>query len=107
MPDGADAIVIQEDTNAVEGRVEIYEAPKPGAWVRRRGSDLAHHQTMLARGNRIGAGEIGILAAQGISSVTVFREPRVAILSTGDELRDIDEPSVPGSIVDRKSTRLN
>jgi molybdopterin molybdotransferase len=106
MPDGADAIVIQEDTNAVEGRVEIRAASKPGAWVRRRGSDLAHHQTMLARGNRIGAGEIGILAAQGISSITVYRKPRVAILSTGDELRDIDEPSVLGSIVNSNAYAL-
>jgi molybdopterin molybdotransferase len=61
---------------------------------------------MLARGARIGAGEIGILAAQGISSIEVNRKPRVAILSTGDELRDVGEPLVPGSIVNSNAYAL-
>ena len=106
MPEGADAIVIQENTTAEAGRVAIHEASKPGAWLRARGGDLARGATMLARGGRVGPGEIGILAAQGISSISVYRRPRVAILSTGDELRDIHEPAPPGAIVNSNAYAL-
>jgi molybdopterin molybdotransferase len=106
MPGGADAVVIQEDTTTLGSRVTIREEAKPGAWVRPRGSDLACGTTMLARASRLGPGEIGILAAQGISSVTVYRRPRVAIVSTGDELRDIHDPAQPGSIVNSNAYAL-
>jgi molybdopterin molybdotransferase len=107
LPEGADAIVIQENTTLEGTRVAVREATKPGAWVRRRASDLARGSAMLAVGNRLGPGELGILAAQGISSVTAYRRPRVAILSTGDELRDIDEPALPGSIVNSNAYALS
>ncbi len=106
VPEGADAIVIQEDTTVEGSCVHIFEAAKSGAWIRPRGSDLASGAMLLARGARIGAGEIGILAAQGISSIEVHRKPRIAILSTGDELRDVDEPLVPGSIVNSNAYAL-
>ena len=106
LPDGADAIVIQEDTSVDGSRVTIFEASKSGAWIRRRGNDLSVGQKMLARGTRIGAGEIGILAAQGIASIDVHRKPRVAILSTGDELRDIDQELVPGAIINSNAYAL-
>ena len=106
VPEGADAIVIQEDTHAEDARVSIFEAAKIGAWIRPRGSDLALGGRLLARGNKIGAGEIGILAAQGISAVDVHRKPRVAVMSTGDELRDIDDPATPGSIVNSNAYAL-
>ena len=136
LPEGADTIVIQEnarvegsriedsriegsriedsrvegsrieDSRIEDARVTIFEAPKTGAWIRRRGSDLAAHATMLPQGTRLGAGEIGILAAQGISAVTVYRRPRVSILSTGDELRDIDEARAPSSIVNSNAYAL-
>ncbi len=106
VPENADAIVIQEDTRAEDFSVHIFEASKAGAWIRHRAGDLAAGKNMLTRGTRIGAGEIGILAAQGISSVAVHRKPRVAILSTGDELRDIDEALVPGSIINSNAYAL-
>ena len=106
MPVGADAIVIQENTSANGTAIAIRDSAKVGAWVRRRGNDLAQGSTMLARGSRIGAGEIGILAAQGVSAVTVFRKPRVAILSTGDELRDIHDVREPGSIINSNAYAL-
>jgi molybdopterin molybdotransferase len=106
MPGGADAVVIQEDTTVTGSQVAIREAAKPGAWVRRRGGDLAQGATMVARGARLGPGELGILAAQGIASVTVYRRPRVALLSTGDELRDIHEPAAPGTIVNSNAYAL-
>jgi molybdopterin molybdotransferase len=115
LPEGADTIVIQEDTSAdaspratgsLRSRVTIFEASKSGAWIRHRGNDLSVGQKMLARGTQIGAGEIGLLAAQGIASIDVQRKPRVAILSTGDELRDIDEELVPGAIINSNAYAL-
>lgn len=106
VPENADAIVIQEDTREDDSRVHIFEASKSGAWIRQRAGDLRAGNKMLARGSRIGAGEIGILAAQGISSIEVHRKPRVAILSTGDELRDIDDAIAPGSIINSNAYAL-
>ncbi|MEO7110326.1 MAG: gephyrin-like molybdotransferase Glp [Polyangiaceae bacterium] len=106
LPDAADAIVIQEDTSSDGSHVTIFEAAKSGAWIRRRGSDLSAGEKMLARGTQIRSGEIGILAAQGIGSIDVQRKPRVAILSTGDELRDIDEELVPGAIINSNAYAL-
>ncbi len=108
VPDGADAVVMQEDTTSSgdAATVNIGVAVPVGHFVRPRGNDLRGGKTMLARGSRIGPGEIGILAAQGISAVTVFRKPRVAILSTGDELRDLHDPPAPGSIVNSNAYAL-
>ena len=108
VPAGADAVVMQEDTTTSSdgASVSIAVAVAPGNFVRPRGNDLRGGKTMLARGSRVGPGEIGILAAQGISAVTVFRKPRVAILSTGDELRDLHEPPRPGSIVNSNAYAL-
>ena len=106
MPRGADAVVIQEDTERLGERVGIRFAPKPAAHVRARASDLAAGAAMLDRGSAIGPGEIALLASQGIAAVSVFRPPVVAILSTGDELRDISDPPEPGTIVSSNAYAL-
>jgi molybdopterin molybdotransferase len=99
LPDGADTVVIQEHTQASSDRVQIDTLPIAGANVRRRASDMARGSTALARGQWLGPGEIGLLAAQGRHTVSVYARPRVAILSTGDELREIGENDAPGTIV--------
>ncbi len=106
VPAGADSIVIQENTSADGERVAIRQAASPGEWIRPRGGDLMRGAPMLGPGSRLGPGEIGILAGQGISAVTAYRRPRVAILSTGDELRDIHEPAAPGAIVNSNAYAL-
>ncbi len=106
VPEGADAVVMQEDTTVSDGRVSVRVAVTAGNFVRPLGNDLRRGKVMLARGSRVGPGEIGILAAQGISAVSVFRRPRVAILSTGDELRDLHDPVAPGSIVNSNAYAL-
>ncbi len=106
LPPGADAVVMQENVTLEGGGVVLRDPVKYGHFVRPRGQDLAHGATMLARGSRVGAGEIGLLAAQRVSSVTVYRRPRVAILSTGDELRDLHEPAAPGTIVNSNAYAL-
>lgn len=106
LPEGADAVVLQEDTTRDGDRVLIQEAPRVGENVRRRASDLRAGTTMLPRQTALDAGALGLLASQDIAAVSVYRRPRVAILGTGDELRDIGEPARPGSIVNSNAYAL-
>jgi molybdopterin molybdotransferase len=106
VPAGADAVVMQEDTRAEGGDVLVLQAARAGENVRAQGSDLAAGAVMLARGGRLQAGELGILAAQRYSGVTVYRRPVVAIVCTGDELRDVSEPEDPGTIVNSNAYAL-
>jgi molybdopterin molybdotransferase len=103
MPDHADAVVIQEDTEREGDEVRIFEASPPGQHVRSQGSDLAAGDPMLARGDRLWPGEIGLLASQNISRVRVYRRPTVALVSTGDELRPVGATLEPGTIVNSNS----
>jgi putative molybdopterin biosynthesis protein len=95
MPRGADAVVMIEHTDMTEGQVpgiEIRRAAPPGQFVSYAGSDIARGETLLRRGARISSREIGMLAACGLSEVAVVRRPKVAVLSTGDELVAPGEP---------------
>jgi putative molybdopterin biosynthesis protein len=90
MPRGADAVVMIEHTDPVETSegpaVEVRRAVAPGQFVSFAGSDIARGETLLRRGARITSREIGMLAACGLAEVDVVRRPKVAVLSTGDEL---------------------
>jgi molybdopterin molybdotransferase len=89
MPAGADAVVPQEDATAEGDRVTIPGRIGRGAYVRPRGEDLQAGETVLAPGHVIGPPEVGMLATLGVSQVRVYRRPRVAVLSTGDEIADL------------------
>jgi molybdopterin molybdotransferase len=99
MPPGADAVVIQEDTGRDGDEVAIRESSPEGNHIRRQGSDVSSDALMLRAGARLWPGEIGLLASQNIDRVRVFRRPQVAILSTGDELRQLGDHLEPGMIV--------
>jgi molybdopterin molybdotransferase len=99
MPEGADAVVMQEDTKLDQGTVHVLEPSTVGRHVRARGSDLRTGETILRQGVRLWPGEIGLLASQNIARVRVYRQPRVALLSTGDELRALGDELAPGMIV--------
>ncbi len=99
MPPGADAVVIQEDTKQDHETVHIFEPSTGGRHVRARGSDLRTGETILRRGDRLWPGEIGLLASQNVAQVCVYRQPRVALLSTGDELKALGDELAPGTIV--------
>ena len=87
VPAGADAIVMQEDTEPLDdGRVRIDRVPSEGQWIRRSGEDITRGSTVLARGLRIGPAAQGLAASIGRDRVQVARRPRVALFSTGDEL---------------------
>ncbi|MBS1881069.1 MAG: molybdopterin molybdotransferase MoeA [Actinobacteria bacterium] len=106
LPDGADTVVRVEDTSRADGRVEILVAPAAGANVRRAGEDVAAGQTVLRRGDALGPAALGLLAALGVEAVACHRRPRVALLTSGDELVPPGEPLPPGGIRDSNSTTL-
>jgi len=104
LPRGADAVVMVEQTELVETAqgpaIDIRRAVAPGGFVAYAGSDIARGETLLRRGLEIGSREIGMLAACGLAKVDVVRRPRVAVLSTGDELVRLGEPLRPAGVYD-------
>ena len=107
VPDGADSIVRVEDTQAqAENTVQIFAAVPPQYDMRLAGEDIQCGQTVLRRGTVLRAAEVGLLASIGRSSVNVYQRAQVAILSTGDELADPDDPLLPGKIYNSNSYSL-
>lgn len=100
LPQGADAVVIVEHTEARHSRVIVYVEAAVGANIRRSGEDVRRDELVLRAGDRIGPAEMGMLGALGHASVGVYRRPIVAIITTGDELVDISETPGPGKIRD-------
>lgn len=105
MPKGADAVVVVERSTPVgDGtHVDLTEAPAPGRHIRAAGEDVAHGDAVLAAGTLLGPAHLGVLASLGVRRPVVVPRPRVAVLSTGDELVDDDRPLAPGQI--RESNR--
>jgi putative molybdopterin biosynthesis protein len=101
VPRGADAIVMVEHTQPAGSRaIEIRRAASPGQFVSYAGSDIARGEALLRAGTLIGSREIGMLAACGIAEIAVARKPRVAVISTGDELVQPGLPLRPAAIYD-------
>ena len=109
IPRGADAVVMIEQTELMDAdppRIELRRAAGPGQFISYAGSDIARGETLLRRAARIGSREIGMLAAGGFADVDVVRKPKIAILSTGDELAQLGAPLPPASVYDSNSAIL-
>jgi len=99
LPDGADAVIPFEDVEERDGTIVPRDAPAAGDSLTPAGADLQLGAAVLAAGRRIGGPELGLLATLGYATVPVYRRPRVAIISTGDELVD------PGAVPERGQIR--
>jgi putative molybdopterin biosynthesis protein len=102
VPRGADAVVMIEHTELIEAgpKIDLRRTATPGQFVSYAGSDIARGETLLRLGQKIGSREIGMLAACGLKSIEVVRRPKVAVLSTGDELVNVGEPLKPAAVYD-------
>ena len=106
MPDGADAVLLQEDATGTENSVTLHEAVVAGRWIRRAGQDFGRGDILVPEGRRLTARDIGLLAAGNHPWVAVHRRPRVAILSTGDEIAMPGDPIPPGGIISSNAHAL-
>jgi molybdopterin molybdotransferase len=114
LPDGADAVIPVEDTDfpyrtpgqSAPEWVKLFRAIQPGDYIRPRGQDIHAGENVLGSQQRLRPQEISLLAMLGIANVTVFRQPRAAILATGDELLTLDAPLRPGMIHESNSYLL-
>jgi molybdopterin molybdotransferase len=106
LPEGADAIVIQEDTERRGDRVEVREGAPKGRYVRRAGLDFAEGDVLLHAGTRVSPRHVGLAAAMNRPWLFVHRRPRVAILSTGDEIVMPGDPIGPHQIVSSNALAL-
>ncbi|MGH2446328.1 MAG: molybdopterin molybdotransferase MoeA [Candidatus Limnocylindria bacterium] len=106
LPDGADAVIPIEVASETDGRVRFTAAPRVGAHVRAAGHDVAGGSSVTLPRRSVTPSTLGLLAALGLSTLEVHRRPRVAILSTGDELTPIGEPLAWGHIHDANGPAL-
>jgi putative molybdopterin biosynthesis protein len=106
LPRGADAVVMIEYTDIVDNQLFVQRPVPPGANITFAGTDIGQGEVVLRRGERLTSRETGVLAALGLDRVAVVRRPRVAILSTGDELLPPGAPMRPGMVHDSNATVL-
>jgi molybdopterin molybdotransferase len=106
LPDGADTVVQSELTSEDHGYLVLVEPVKRGKNIRRAGEDIATGDRVLSAGMPLGPAEIGVLASLGHARLLVHRRPRVAIISTGSELVEVDQPLGPGQIRNSNSYSL-
>src|SRR6202011_4844602 len=106
MPDGVDTVMMQEDCVVEESRVRLAPGVKKGANRRHAGEDVAKGAVALPAGRRLKPADLGLAAALGNDRLAVFRALRVALLSTGDEVREAGQSFAPGMIYDANRVML-
>jgi molybdopterin molybdotransferase len=106
MPEGADTVLIQEDATAEDGFVTVNEATRLGRHIRAAGQDFALGDELIPAAKRLSARDIGLAAAANYPWLTVYRRPRIAILSTGDEISLPGEAIPAGGIVSSNAHAL-
>ncbi|CAG9275057.1 Molybdopterin molybdenumtransferase [Paraburkholderia unamae] len=98
VPPGADAVVMQEQTEAADGAVTFLHTPKAGEWITAQGADIRKNTVILPAGTRLTPAALGLAASVGCATLTVVRRVKVAVFFTGDELTMPGEPLKPGAI---------
>jgi molybdopterin molybdotransferase len=106
LPEGADAVIMQENVLRSGNDINLLKGARAGDNIRHRGEDIDPPERLLPRGTRLDARHIGLLAAQGVATVTVLRRARIAVISTGDELRQPGFGLVASAIYDSNRPML-
>ena len=106
VPEGIDTVVRVEHTRGEGASIEVLQPEDKGANIRLRGEDMRTGEILLPAGTQLGPGEIGVLSSLQRTFLPVYRRPTIAIVSTGDELVEIDEPLEPGKIVNSNTASL-
>ncbi len=106
LPSGCDTVVPLEEVTELDGAIRLVRTPEAGQHVRRKGEEMRRGDTVLSQGTPLFAAELGLLAAAGAERVRVHPSPRVALLSTGDELVELGEAPGPGQIVNSNTHLL-
>jgi molybdenum cofactor synthesis domain-containing protein len=107
LPEGADAVVMVEDTDREAAELRVYRAVTKDGNVMKRGSDIEKGETALKAGQVLGASEIGVLAALGLTTAKVFKVPLIAVLSTGGEITEPGKRLLAGKIYDINAYSLS
>ena len=107
MPEHADTVVMQEQVELLDDHIRVAPGQKTGQHVRHAGEDLAAGELALRAGQRLAPAALGLIASPGIAEVPVFRRPRVAFFSNGDELRSVGQPLNPGEVYDSNRYTLH
>ena len=108
LPEGADSVIMVEHTDALDDTtIEAYRSVAPGQHVIEKGEDIRHTRSALKTGTRIRPQEAGLLAACGRTKITVFKQPRVGIISTGDEVVPVEQVPAEGEIRDINTQTLS
>ncbi|RJE48857.1 MULTISPECIES: gephyrin-like molybdotransferase Glp [unclassified Dehalobacter] len=106
IPEGADAVVKFEEVEVQGSKISVSKAFKHGEDIVPEGEDIAVGDLIAAEGTVVTAPLMGLMASLGIAEVPVYKRPKIAIISTGDELRDVTEPLAPGKIRNSNSYTL-
>ncbi len=107
LPEGADAVVMLEDTQREDSTLEVYVSLTSNENVLKKGGDIKEGTVVLKKGQLLGAAEVGVIAALGHSSVKVQKIPVIAVLSTGAEVTELGKPLAPGKIYDINAYSLS
>jgi molybdenum cofactor synthesis domain-containing protein len=103
MPDGADAVMMVEDTEREGNEVKIYKSVTPGSNIGKMGEDIKEGTVVLKVNVLLDAGKVGVLASQGLSRVKVYQKPKIAIIPTGEEVVQAGKKLLPGQLYDINS----
>jgi molybdopterin molybdotransferase len=107
LPKGADAVMMVEDTERDGETVKIFKAVVPGANIGKQGEDIKAGTIILKQGTFLEPGKVGVLASQGLTGVTVYEKPRVAVLPTGEEVVEGGKKLKPGQLYDINSHTIS